>query len=73
MPDKTYETWDDQCPDCGRTNRICICDPRGGFFPTLEDKQEYYLKHPDKDGKIRLVPMPLDETLAWLLERGKKI
>jgi hypothetical protein len=61
MTQKTYQTLDNQCTDCGRTNRMCICDPRGGFFTTLEERREYYLKHPDGKGRIRSIPMTNDE------------
>jgi hypothetical protein len=71
MPNKKNETWEDQCPDCGRTNRMCMCDPRGGFFPDMPAKAEYYRTHPDKNGRVRSVPMSPEKIHEWLSERKK--
>jgi hypothetical protein len=65
-----YEAWNDQCSGCGRTNRLCICDPRGGFFADLEEKREYQRTHPDSKGHVPLFSISADEQLFDALKRA---
>jgi hypothetical protein len=65
-----YETWDEQCSGCGRTNRLCICDPRGGFFTDSEEKRQYQRTHPDSKRRVSLFTVSAKENLFDTLKRA---
>jgi hypothetical protein len=60
----------DQCPECGRANVSCICDPRGGTFATYEEKREYLLTHPNRRRRFRSVPTPEDNSAVGILRNA---
>jgi hypothetical protein len=66
-----YETLDDQCPACGRPNRLCFCHPQGGFFSDLEEKREYQRTHPDGKGRVPLFEISKEEQLLAAIKRAR--
>jgi hypothetical protein len=63
-------TDDANCPDCGRRDSLCICDPRGGTFATYEEKREYLHKHPDRKRRVRSTPTPEDNSALGILRKA---